>query len=95
MLDHTKLPSMKQYESVERVPEPRVITLTPNSIRFLNSIGALQLCNQQAVTPFKEMLVYEEVGHGFMRFDLEKQKQESQLVKAQEYLMKQFIFNEE
>lgn len=63
---------MKQYEVPHstRVPDPRVITLTPNSLRFFNSIGALQKCNQNCVTPFKEMLVYEEVGNSYIKFDL-------------------------
>lgn len=81
-------------EPEQRVPEPRVITLTPNSLRFLNSIGALNLCNQGCVTPFHEMLVYEEVGRGFMKFDHRAQKEKCQFVKAQEYIMKNFIFNE-
>lgn len=95
MLDHTKLPSISHYDTHQRTPEPRVITLTPNSHRFLSSIGGMQLCNAQCVTPFKEMLVYEEIGHGFMRFDIEKQRNESKLIKTQEELLKRFVFNEE
>ena len=42
LLDDTKLPQMASYKGeAPRVPEPRVITLTPNSVRFLKSIGAL------------------------------------------------------
>lgn len=46
LIDHTKLPSLKTYsaegqEALRRIPEPRVITLSPNSLRFLRSIGAL------------------------------------------------------
>jgi hypothetical protein len=69
--------------------------LTPNSLRFLKSIGALDLCSQKCVTPFNEMLVYEELGHGYMRFDLQAQKEKCQFVKTQEYLMNQFVFNED
>ena len=73
LLDHTKLPQLSNYTKDEaRIPEPRVITLTPNSLRFLNSIGALQLCNHKNVTPFNEMLVYEELGRSFMKFDLQQ-----------------------
>lgn len=65
------MPSLKSYTTDEpRVPEPRVITLTPNSMRFLGSIGALDLCNKKCITAFQEMLVYEEVGRGYMKFDL-------------------------
>ncbi|TNV79571.1 hypothetical protein FGO68_gene8160 [Halteria grandinella] len=95
MLDHTKLPSISDYATHQRTPEPRVITLTPNSLRFLSSIGGLQLCNATCVTPFKEMLVYEEIGHGFMRFDIDRQRSESRLIKAQEELLKRFVFDEE
>ena len=41
------------------------------------------------------MLVYEETGHGFMRFDIEKQRSESKLIQAQEGLLKKYVFNEE
>jgi hypothetical protein len=94
MLDHTKLPSINTYQAENRIPEPRVITLSPNSLRFLNSIGALQLCNQHYLTPFNHMLVYEEAGRGYMKFDLKAQKEKCQFVKSQEYLMNQFVFNE-
>lgn len=94
MLDHTKLPSITSYQADNRIPEPRVITLSPNSLRFLNSIGALQLCNTHYVTPFHHMLVYEEAGHAYMKFDLKAQKEKCQFVKSQEYLMNQFVFNE-
>ena len=60
LLDHTKLPDIKTYnQSFDRIPDPRVITLSPNSLRFLRSINVLQLCNHKFVTPFSEMLVYE------------------------------------
>ena len=47
MLDHTNLPTMEKYkeDDQERIPEPRVITLSPNTLRFLKSIGVLQKCN--------------------------------------------------
>jgi 2-polyprenyl-6-methoxyphenol hydroxylase-like FAD-dependent oxidoreductase len=41
------------------------------------------------------MLVYEEIGHGFMRFDIDKQRSESNLIKTQEEFLKKFVFNEE
>ena len=42
LLDHTKLPEISNYSKEEvRVPEPRVITLSPNSLRFLKSINAM------------------------------------------------------
>lgn len=98
LLDHTKLPDYKTYnptdgQSENRVPEPRVITLSPNSLRFLRSIGVLQLCNHRCVTPFNEMLVYEEVGKSYMKFDLNYQKN-CTFVKTQEYILNNFIFNE-
>ena len=75
LLDHTKLPSINSYKPEKRIPEPRVITLSPNSLRFLNSIGALQICNENYLTPFYHMLVYEEAGRGYMKFDLKAQKE--------------------
>ena len=39
------------------------------------------------------MLVYEEVGNGYMHFDLHEQKEKCQIVKAQEYFMNNFIFS--
>lgn len=40
------------------------------------------------------MLVYEEAGRGYMKFDLKAQKEQCRFVKGQEYLMNQFVFNE-
>lgn len=76
LLDHTKLPEIKSYINKDiRVPEPRVITLSPNSLRFLRSINAMELCNHRWITPFDEMLVYEEKGKGYMKFDLKYQRE--------------------
>ena len=81
MIDHTKQPSMDAYKhkigqpKSDRTPEPRVITLSPNSLRFLSSIGVLQQCNENYVTDFYEMLVYEEFGKGYMKFDSKHQKE--------------------
>ena len=60
LLDNSKIPSITDYtESDVRAPEPRVITLSPNSLRFLKSVGVLQLCDHRSITPFYEMLIYE------------------------------------
>lgn len=39
------------------------------------------------------MLVYEELGHAYMHFDLHAQKEKCRFVQAQEYLMNNFIFS--
>ena len=44
LLENQQIPQLNKYTSeaeADRIPEPRVITLSPNSIRFFNSIGAL------------------------------------------------------
>ncbi|CDW77713.1 ubiquinone biosynthesis monooxygenase coq6-like [Stylonychia lemnae] len=101
LLDHTKLPSMSAYREDsqnlskdKRIPEPRVITLSPNSLRFLRSIGVLQKCNQKFITEFHDMLVYEEMGNAYMRFGSQN-RQQSSMIQFQEYLMKNLLFNEE
>jgi 2-polyprenyl-6-methoxyphenol hydroxylase-like FAD-dependent oxidoreductase len=53
----------------DRVPEPRVVTLSPASLRLLKSVGALQKCNHRYITPFTDMLVYEQAGSAYMRFN--------------------------
>ena len=62
MLDGSKLPSLDNYNQDDRVPEPRVVTLSPASLRLLKSIDVLQNCNHKYITPFYDMLVYEQSG---------------------------------
>eukprot|EP00347_Sterkiella_histriomuscorum_P011785 403371105 len=99
VLDHTKLPNIKSYqqeggEALKRIPEPRVITLSPNSLRFLKSIGVVQKCNQRFITEFMNMLVYEEMGNSYMKFGV-KNRQQSALIQLQESLMKSLLFKSE
>jgi len=41
LIDPSKLPSMETYNKEARVPEPRVVTLSPGSLRLLKSVGSL------------------------------------------------------
>ena len=43
MLDSSKAPEISSYKesAISRVPEPRVVTLSPASLRLLKSINAL------------------------------------------------------
>ena len=61
LLDNTRLPEISSYSDSEitRTPEPRVVTLSPASLRLLKSIDALQACDHRFITPFFDMLVYE------------------------------------
>lgn len=68
LIDHSKLPQLKTYQAEGRVPEPRVVTLSPASLNLLKSMNALQLCNHAYITPFTDMLVYEQAGSAYMRF---------------------------
>ena len=81
IIDPSKLPDINTYMAEERIPEPRVVTLSPASLRLLKSMGALQTCNHKYVTPFRDMLVYEQAGSAYIRFNNQTHKQ-SQLVQA-------------
>lgn len=91
MLDSSpKLPQLETYKQSDpnRVPEPRVVTLSPSSIRLLRSIGILDAssgCDQRFITSFQDMLVYEQAGSAYMRFNSKLQR-ESWLVQMQEHL---------
>lgn len=69
VIDPSKLPHIDTYMQADRVPEPRVVTLSPASLRLLKSVGALQKCNHRYITPFTDMLVYEQAGSAYMRFN--------------------------
>lgn len=86
IVDAGRLPSLKSYHEGGRVPEPRVVTLSPASLRLLKSFGALQLCNHEYITPFRSMLVYEQAGNSYMHFD--PTKEQSLSVKAQDTILK-------
>jgi 2-polyprenyl-6-methoxyphenol hydroxylase-like FAD-dependent oxidoreductase len=64
--------SYREKEEVQvpsRVPEPRVVTLSPNSLRLLDSMNILDTIEKKCMTPFYDMLVYEQVGQSYMRFN--------------------------
>ena len=75
LIDSSKLPSLSSYDSnlhPDRKPEPRVVTLTPSSLNMLDSMGVLQRCDHKFITPFSDMIVYEEAGSAYMHFNNEK-----------------------
>lgn len=86
MVDPSKLPNIKHYLEENRVPEPRVVTLSPASLRLLKSIGGLQTCNHKYITAFNDMLVYEQAGNAYMRFN-NKMHRNSLFVQAQNLLL--------
>jgi 2-polyprenyl-6-methoxyphenol hydroxylase-like FAD-dependent oxidoreductase len=92
------LPDINTYRNsgLDRVPEPRVVTLSPSSLRLLRSIGAFDEigCDQRFVTPFKEMLVYEQAGSGYMRFNCKEPTESSMLVKIQDSVLNSLLNKE-
>ena len=81
-------------DEMSRAPEPRVVTLSPASLRLLKSIDVLQTCDNRFITPFYDMLVYEAAGSSYMRFNNQKHRQNSPLVMFQEALLKTFAFDD-
>jgi len=69
IIDPSKLPLIDTYQQQNRVPEPRVVTLSPATLRLLKSVGALEQCNHEYITSFTDMLVYEQAGSAYMRFN--------------------------
>ena len=71
LLDSSKAPQITDYTDAKlsRQPEPRVVTLSPASLRLLKSINVLQTCDNRFITPFYDMLVYEAAGSSYMRFN--------------------------
>lgn len=64
----------------QRIPEPRVVTLSPNSLRLLKSLGIMDILEDKCVTPFKDMLVYESIGKSYMRFNNNVHREKSVFV---------------
>lgn len=52
--------------TVDRIPDMRVVSLTPASIRFLKSIGAWDFVDERLVRYVKGMQVYENKGSSFI-----------------------------
>ena len=97
LLDSSKEPEIESYKNSEltRTPEPRVVTLTPASLRLLKSIGALNRCDHRFVTPFYDMLVYEQAGSSYFRINNRKNRSASQLVQLQEQFLNKFLYSDE
>ena len=95
LLDSSKLPQLETYKSnQDRQPEPRVVTLSPSSLRMLRSLDVLQRCNHECITPFQDMIVYEEAGSSYMRFNNQKHSERSILVQMEKQLINT-LFNED
>ena len=53
IIDASNRPSLDTYrKDPPRVPENRVITINPSTLRFLRSVGVLELCDQRYITHF-------------------------------------------
>lgn len=50
---------LEDVQIPSRVPEPRVVTLSPNSLKLLKSLGIMDTVETKCLTPFYDMLVYE------------------------------------
>ena len=97
LLDSSKEPEMASYSesNIDRTPEPRVVTLTPSSLRLLKSVGALNRCDHRFITPFYDMLVYEQAGNSYFKINNRQNRAGSPLVKLQEMIMNNFILNDD
>jgi len=54
-----------------RIPDPRVISLTPASIRFLDSIGVWEKIDKNLVKFVKGMQIWESKGSSFVSLDVQ------------------------
>ena len=70
-MEQGKIPEMSKFKTTDRVPNPRVITLSPSSLRLLGSVGALEIMNRQCITPFERMYVNEKYGSSYLAFSKE------------------------
>lgn len=75
---------VKSEEEVvcRRVPEPRVVTLSPSSVRLLRSLGIMSIAEGKCMTPFYSMIVYEQSGSSSMRFNNDVHRESSGIVKV-------------
>ncbi len=53
-----------------RIPDPRVISLTPASIRFLDSIGVWEKLDKNLIKFIKGMQIWESKGSSFVSLDI-------------------------
>lgn len=64
-----------------------MVTLSPSSLRLLRSLKAFDHLDQRFVTTFHDMLVYEQAGSAYMRFNSKKPSEQSMLVRLQDSLL--------
>ncbi|CAG9328001.1 unnamed protein product [Blepharisma stoltei] len=65
VIDTTPIPKAPENE----VPDPRCVTLTPISQKFMRSIGTWNLIEEKRRAGFKEMKVWDYYGTGSMLFE--------------------------
>lgn len=76
LLDHMKadsIDSLKVEGSMKNViGDHRVVTLTPGSMRFINSLNLSSHLEQKRITPVRRMQVWESTSDGYFTIDSEK-----------------------
>lgn len=71
LIDQPTNLSKENFEYKEnRIPDPRVISLTPASIRFLDSIGIWEKINKDIIRFVKGMQIWESKGSSFVSLDV-------------------------
>jgi ubiquinone biosynthesis UbiH/UbiF/VisC/COQ6 family hydroxylase len=55
--------------SADRIPDLRVVTLTPSSVRFLKSINHWNMLDKKLIKDIKHMQIYESIGSSYMHID--------------------------
>ena len=78
-----------------RIPEPRVVTLSPSSTKFFESLKITDHMEMACVTPFDDMVVYEQVGQSYIHFNSKTHRNQSRAVRAQEKFMKNMMDTQE
>ena len=61
-------PSSNLNAVPDRIPEPRVVTLNPSSLRLLRALGIEDHLESRCMTPFENMVIYEQVGRAALNF---------------------------
>ena len=69
MIDSQELKLSNYQHSNNRIPDIRVVTLIPSSVRFLKSIDLWQNLDKKLIKEIKHMQIYESIGSSYVHID--------------------------
>lgn len=75
LLDPREPAGLDSFQSNERIPDQRVVSLSLSSVSFLKELGVWSLLNRERIGTVRQMQVWEAGGNSFIKFNEDPSKE--------------------